>query len=694
MTLSLLFVLNMTGLTAQESAQPRIPADSAVQVAIASTADSLAVSPSGQATDSADVSSSMAVDLMLEAQSADMEASLRESILNEQLKNTDNQRQKKLIEEQLAQLYMTDSMRRAEQQHRIDSLKQVTAGSPVTLRQDTIYYIYTGLGSFTAFDRARLNSKKILDMARSFSMSADSLYIAEGAATSDIMYGEDILASVTDNDAMWFGMPRAELALKYAADITDSVAAYKKSVGVWNILKMAGSCVLLIALVYLLFKGIRYLFGHIVKRAIVRKKNKWFKGLKIKNLEVLNQHRQMQMMVGIARIVKWIFYFLLLYLSIPVLFSIFPATKHIANTIFGWVLNPVKGILSSLWDFLPDLFKIVVTLVVVRYVVKFLKYIAREIESGNLVIPGFYPDWTKSTLTIVRMLIYVFALIIVFPLLPGSESPVFKGVSAFMGLILSLGSTGVISNLMAGLVITYMRPFVKGDRIRIGETSGDVIEKTPFVVRIQTVKNEVVTVPNSAVLSANVVNYSAKSKDMGLIINSTVTMGYEVPWKQVNELLIDAALRTKLVERSPAPFVLQTSLNDFSASYQINAYTKEAGLQALIYSDLHKNIQDVFRGAGIEMVMPHYQAIRDGNASVVPPEYKGKGTVYKDPTPGRVIRDARNMRSGTIPSYGDSSAAPAEPAQSKTASIEGGGQARRGRAGRTRKLRGPEKEQP
>lgn len=644
----LLFVITVIS-NAQSNESIRVPADSVTQINISEHADSLTISVADPAVDSTDVSSSMAVDLMREAQTADMESNMREAILTEQLENAENARQRKELEAQLNELYRTDSLRKAEQQRKIDSLKLVTVGSPVTLKHDTIYSIYTTLGSFTAAERAAMNSKKILTAARAFSMKIDSLYILDGSASSDIMYREVILASVTDNDAMWFGMPREELAKKYMDDMTDTIAAYKKSVGVWNILKMIGLCLLLIAVVTALFKGIKYLFDHIIKRTIVSKKDKWFKGLKIKNLEVLNQHRQMQMTVGIARIVKWIFYFLLLYISIPVLFSIFPATKHIADMIFGWVLNPIKGMLASLWDFLPNLFKIALTLVVVRYIVKFLKYIAREIEAGNLVIPGFYPDWTKSTLTIVRMLIYVFALIIIFPLLPGSESPVFKGVSAFMGLILSLGSTGVISNLMAGLVITYMRPFIKGDRIRIGDTSGDVIEKTPFVVRIQTIKNEVVTVPNSAVLSANVINYSAKSKDTGLIINSTVTMGYEVPWKRVNELLIEAATRTNMVEKTPPPFVLQTSLNDFSASYQINAYTKEASRQAVIYSELHKNIQDVFRDAGIEMLMPQYQAVRDGNASVIPPKYdENSGTYYYTPTPKDVVKEASQTRGKEI----------------------------------------------
>jgi small-conductance mechanosensitive channel len=255
---------------------------------------------------------------------------------------------------------------------------------------------------------------------------------------------------------------------------------------------------------------------------------------------------------------------------------------------------------------------------------KFLKYIANEIEEKRLVIPGFYPDWAKATLNIIRIIFYAITFVMIFQLLPWSDSTVFQGVSVFIGLLISLGSTSVISNLIAGLVITYMRPFIQGDRIRIGDTYGDVVEKTPFVVRVLTPKNEVVTVPNATVLSANVINYSFKTKDRkdaGVVVYTTVTIGYDVPWMQVQQLLIDAALKTPLVLHKPNPFVLQTALNDFSISYQINAYTKDAPKMPIIYSELFKNIQDIFRDAGIELMTPHYQAYRDGNQALIPPVF-------------------------------------------------------------------------
>lgn len=560
---------------------------------------------------------SLAVELMRQSTAEELENQIRLSILTEQLQNAENVRQKKALEKQLTNLIQTDSLRKVRLQRQIDSLKLITKGMPVTLRQDTIYFVYTNFGSITASERAKLNSEKIYNTARIFSLKSDSLFIAEGNSTFDIMFRDLILVSITDADAMWLDTTKETLAEEYKDKITESIAAYQKSMSLWNILKIIGSCLLVIVMQILLFKGVKYLFNHMISRLIISRKEKWFKGLKIKDLEVLNSDKQMRAILTLIKGVKYIIYGILLYLCIPLIFSIFPPTQRLAETLFSWVYNPIKTTSVNFINYLPNLFKIIVTIVIMHYILRFFKYIAHEIEEKRLVIPGFYHDWAKATFNIVRIFIYAFTLILIFPYLPGSDSAVFQGVSVFMGIVFSLGSTGVISNLIAGMVITYMRPFVKGDRIKIGETFGDVIEKTPFVIRVLTPKNEVITVPNSMVLSANVINYSVKSKSEGLIINSVVTIGYDVAWQQVNELLVNAALKTLYIERKPDPFVLQMGFNDFSVSYQINAYTKEAGKQALIYSELYKHIQDVFRDAGIEIMSPHYQVIRDGNASTV-----------------------------------------------------------------------------
>ena len=202
-----------------------------------------------------------------------------------------------------------------------------------------------------------------------------------------------------------------------------------------------------------------------------------------------------------------------------------------------------------------------------------------------------------------------------------SDSDIFKGVSTFFGLLVALGGAGAISNVIAGLVITYMRSFKIGDRVRIGPVIGDVTEKSLLNTRIKTIKNEIITIPNAQMLSSHTINYTTANDENGLILHTTVTIGYDVPWRTVHKVLVEAALATEHIKKLPKPYVFQTSLDDFYVSYQLNARTREIHKMAYIYSELHKNIQDKCNEAGIEILSPHYGAQRDGNQSTIPSDY-------------------------------------------------------------------------
>ncbi|MDR2009732.1 MAG: mechanosensitive ion channel family protein [Bacteroidales bacterium] len=566
------------------------------------------------------VNNSAAIDLIKQSQNEDLTASIKENLLLQQLmslQENDN-KQRMHVQQQLNEFKKTDSIRKAIQQRQIDSLKQNATGVPVILHYDTVYIIYTNLGSFTAKERAELNSDKILKAAKVFSLKNDSLIIADNGTTSDIIYNGTILTSISEMDAMWKNTDKNTLATEYSKQIYESIKYYKESVSFWNIMKMIGLAILVIVLQFFIIKGISYLFRKVIDKKIVSKKDKWFKGIKIKTLEVLNPEKEIKVVLFISKVLRYFLYIIFLYLTIPLLFSIFPITQRFAETLFGWILSPLKSIGKSFINYFPNLLKIAIIIFVVHYILKFFKYVTNEIQNGKLVIPGFYSDWAKSTFNILRIFIYAFTIVLIFPLLPESDSNIFQGVSVFVGIIFSLGSTSVIANLMAGMVITYMRPFVVGDRIKIGDISGDVTEKSPFVIRIKTHKNEIVTVPNSTVLSANVINYSSMIKDDGLILHTEVSVGYDIPWRKVNELLIEAALKTDMIEKNPSPFVLESELKDSYILYQLCAYTKSPSKQAGIYSLLNQNIIDIFNQAGIELMSPIYSAIRDGNKSTIP----------------------------------------------------------------------------
>ncbi|KKB51104.1 hypothetical protein HMPREF1212_01833 [Parabacteroides sp. HGS0025] len=370
---------------------------------------------------------------------------------------------------------------------------------------------------------------------------------------------------------------------------------------------------------YLLFRLSSWLYKKAKARIELLKDTK-LKPISIQNYEILDTQKQVKLLVFLASILRYLLLFILLVLTIPILFSIFPQTKELAYKIAYYIWNPVKSILVGILDYIPNLFTIIVICLVIKYVIRGIRYLATEIDAGRLNINGFYTDWAMPTYHIIRFLLYAFMIAMIYPYLPGANSGVFQGVSVFVGLIVSLGSSTVIGNIIAGFVITYMRAFKQGDRIKLNDTVGNVIEKTAFVTRLRTIKNEIVTIPNSFIMSSQTVNYSSSARTYGLIIHSEVTIGYDAPWRKVHQLLTDAALATPGVMPEPAPFVLETSLEDFYPVYQINAYIRDADKMTAIYSDLHQNIQDYFDKAGVEIMSPHYTAFRNGNASTIPKE--------------------------------------------------------------------------
>jgi len=305
-----------------------------------------------------------------------------------------------------------------------------------------------------------------------------------------------------------------------------------------------------------------------------------------------------------GNLLRYVLILLQLMITIPILFSIFPQTKNIATKLFGYVANPVKSILYAIVEYIPNLFIIVIIWLSIRYLIKGIYFFAKEIDSERLKITGFYPDWAIPTFNILKYLLYAFMIAMIYPYLPGSDTYIFKGVSIFVGIIVSIGSSSIISNIMAGLVMTYMRPFKIGDRIKLNDTVGNVIEKSPFVTRIKTTKNEIVTIPNSQIMSSQTMNYSASARDFGLIIHSDIAIGYEVPWQKAHECLIRAGKEIDNVLHDREPFVLDLGLEDYYNIYQINVYISDADKMLKILTDLNSKIQDICLEEGIDMESP------------------------------------------------------------------------------------------
>ncbi|MEC5147817.1 mechanosensitive ion channel family protein [Chitinophaga sp. 212800010-3] len=540
----------------------------------------------------------------------------------------ENNSRKKELQEKLVAFEKADSIKKAASLQRIQLLRASNAGIPVAPFGDTLFFVYNKLGPFQPSDRAANIDHKVTRLAEDPLFVADSVVVVPNESNIDVVYNDLVLLTITDDDALWLNEDKARVAQQYAAAIRKAVLQTKQENSLQHILIRIAWLLLIIVVFSLIVFGINRLFKRLRKK-IVRNKDHYFKGIRVKEYALLNQQKQMGLIFNGLRILRIILILLVFYITLPFVFSIFPWTRGIADKLISWTLAPIKSISLSFVHYLPKLLTILVIYVITRYLVKLVNYLAEEIATGNLSIKGFYADWARPTGSGVKFLLYAFMFVVIFPYLPGSDSKIFQGVSVFLGILFSLGSSSAISNVIAGFVITYMRPFKIGDRVKIGEVMGDVIEKNLLVTRLRTVRNEEVTVPNASILSGHTINFTTSSKELGLILHTTVTIGYDVPWPQVHELLIKAALATDGILADKKPFVLQTALNDFSVAYELNVYTDHPDHMAGIYSGLHENIQNQFNAAGVEIMSPNYHAHRDGNTVTIPPDHLPKD--YKAP---------------------------------------------------------------
>ncbi|MBU2493651.1 MAG: mechanosensitive ion channel family protein [Bacteroidetes bacterium] len=598
---------------------------------------------------------------------------------------------------------------------------------PVVLDSDTLFFLHTGIGIFSAERRAEEIGLKLKSVSENNSLILDSIKITDREGYFSLDAQNEIIMAVTIADAEYADTTAEDLAEIYRKIIVKKVTEMREIYsersliikGVLSAVYLAGLILFFWGATYafpwfykiirrldktkikdvalkgkeifksativnsllILLKGFRFAFSlyaiylfivntiqlwpytskweiqpylksisffifytalfftiakgiNALTRLMAVKYRSWketkIKSVKIKSVEILSADRTIETLTFITKVSRFGILAILFYIYITIAFSLFTFSETWAATLLSYILTPLKSVITSFLKFLPNLFFIIVLSFVFNYIIKFVKFIFIEIDKGTLELPGFHRDWAIPTFKIIRFLILVLAAIIIFPYLPGSDSPFFQGISVFLGILFSLGSSSAIANMVSGIVLTYMRPFKIGDRVKIAETMGDVIEKTLLVTRIRTPKNVDITIPNAMVLGSHIINFSSSASDKGLILHTTVTIGYDVPWDKVHALLVSAAGETDYTLADPKPFVLQTSLDDFYVSYELNIYTNEPGKMASIYSQLHSKIQDKFNEAGVEIMSPHYSAMRDGNQVAIPSEFIPK--TYEAPS--------------------------------------------------------------
>jgi small-conductance mechanosensitive channel len=487
----------------------------------------------------------------------------------------------------------------------------------VVIDGDTLFHL-RGVTALPAAQRAATVKGKIVALARDKTFDVKDLTITEADDRSIIYAGDTVVIYIFDVDAAIEELERPLLAQVYKARIAAIIEEYRRDRSASTLLANGLYALGVTGLLILLLWGFRRLFRWLndwSERSVRRR----VQDLATKAHELVQAGTVWGLIGGLLRTVRAVVYLLLAYFYLNTVLGLFPWTRPAARVLFQLILNPLESLWLGVLAALPDLAFLAVLWLVVRYILKVIRAFFKGVEMGRIKLEKFEADWAEPTFRIVRILVIAFAIVIAYPYIPGSESAAFKGVSVFLGVLFSLGSSSFIANMIAGMAMTYRGTFRDGDLIKVGEVVGYVEGVKLMVTRLRTFKNESVILPNSTILNTEVTNYSQQAQTQGLVIHSTVGIGYDAPWRQVEAMLLEAAARTEDLKAEPPPWVLQKALGDFAVQYEINAYWRGNGSLPMVYSRLHGNILDVFNEHGVQIMSPAYEGDPEV-PKVVPPE--------------------------------------------------------------------------
>jgi small-conductance mechanosensitive channel len=502
------------------------------------------------------------------------------------------------------------------------AIAQPEATAMVTLGDRPLFTIQARQSFPSVAERAQRISARLEAAAQDQTVELDQLSLSETEFGPTLYAMDHLLMTVSQGDAEGTGLSPQTLAKQHLSTIQQAMGQYRQersAEALGQAALIAFLCTLGLTLTILVLANAMPQFY----RWLDRQQDRWVPNIRFYNVEILTAGQLTTLVQVFTRLLHAAVVVVLFLLYFSYVLGLFPLTRKVGQGILGYVGRGLQAIVDRFLGYLPNLFTIVLILLLVTAVLRVARWLFNNLRRGRLTIGGFYPEWAIPTYRLVQFLTLAFALAVIFPYLPGANSPAFQGVSIFFGLLVSLGAGGAILSVVAGFILIYTRAFVEGDRIHFGDVEGFVVEKSLFVTRLRTIENILVSVPNVALLSSNITNYSAlvREDQTPLTVTTTVTLGYDLPWRLVHDTLIAAAQATSQILTDPSPSVWQTSLDDFYVSYQLRAYTTRPDLLGQIYSELHQQVQDHCNQAGIEILSPHYGAMRDGNASTIPATY-------------------------------------------------------------------------
>ena len=463
-----------------------------------------------------------------------------------------------------------------------------------------------GVPAYPAKERAGVISQRVKEIAGDESVALDSFRISELQDRTRITAGDRLVAGFVDLDGAAQGVSRQLLAETALIKIKQAISSYRSDRSPRALLIASAYAIGALAVAAILLFGIRRLFRTLDAIAEQRLKKR-IEALEAQSYQIVQARQLNKALHGILRGLHLAALLVLAYSFFQFVLSLYPWTRPLSARLLAIFLNPLESLALGFLESLPGIAFVIVVVIVTRYVLRLTQLYFESIDRGTITLPRFDREWALPTYKIARLVIIALAAVVAYPYIPGSNSEAFKGISIFLGLMVSFGSSSIIGNVMAGYAMIYRRAFKVGDRISIDNITGDVTEKRLMVTHLRTIKNEEVVVPNSAIINSSVINFSTLAASRGLILHTTVGIGYGTPWRQVEGMLLLAAARTPGLLKEPLPFVLQKSLGDFAVTYELNAYCDHAQSMARLYTAMHQNVLDVFNEHGVQIMTPAYE---------------------------------------------------------------------------------------
>ena len=469
--------------------------------------------------------------------------------------------------------------------------------------------------------RASDFERRIEQFARS-TVSIDALDTLELDGATIIGAENELLFGISDEDAQAVGKTRQALVEEYLQKLQKAVKNYREERSTQSRIRATMIAVLSTLGLLLLLSSLNNIAPRIY-RWLDGLRGRHIHSIRIQNLELVSSSQLSTFFKLLTKLIFRGLALLAIFWYFALVLSLFPLTRRFGKIMWKWFGSQLGRFGRAFIDYLPNLMSIVLIVIVAYCAIRFSRFFFSALSRRAFTVPGFYPEWALPTHQLLTFFIVAIAFASSYFYLPNAESPAFQGVSIFIGALLSFGATNAINNIFAGITLIYTRAFIVGDRVKVADKLGDIESKTLLVTRIRTIERELVTIPNSVLLSNSIVNYTALIRETNtpLVLQTTITIGYDVPWRKLHEVLTTAALSTTDVLHDPKPFVLQISLDDYYVSYRLKVFTSHPEKMQFIYSELHQNIQDKCNEADIEIMSPHYTTLRDGNRTTIPEDY-------------------------------------------------------------------------